>query len=316
MRCLKSMQFLALLLLMLVSSCNRTYYEDDFGYEEESGYEDGYEDTDVLSEDDNTGNGDYIEAYADGFAILTSYKIEGNEISKIKDHVVKNKYLNDQQDYATHLAMWEYYTRLIPIQHRIHITEFLVIHGEGDLGGYVEPIIDGRLDQWRMAISIDLVEDLSNVDLQAEFAYVVIHEFAHVLTLNPSQVQVQDESSCQTFYTGEGCSKRNSYINKLYELAWEDIFEENLDPDDLYDKYPDRFVSDYAATNPGEDIAEVFTTYVIEDDVRNGNKIADQKIQLLDAYEELRELRELIRSVPVVRMINEKHKSKFRKILH
>lgn len=293
------------LLILVFSSCQNGYYQDDFeDFEEDSFAE---------------NQGDYIEAEADNdFAILTSYNIQGDEINKIKDYNVKNKYLNDQQDYLKHLAMWEYFTTLIPIEHRTYFSEFLVIHGEGDLGGYVEPIKEGDLSQWRMALSIDLARDLSNVNLQAEFAYVVIHEFGHVLTLNPSQVNVQTESSCQTYFTGEGCSKENSYINRLFEIGWEDIIDQygEEDADRLYRDYPDRFVSDYASTNPGEDIAEVFTTYVIEDDLRTDASIASQKIRMLDGYSELVSLRKMIRQVPAVSLITKSHmtrkKSKFR----
>jgi len=60
-------------------------------------------------------------------------------------------------------------------------------------------------------------------------------------------------------------------------------------------KYKDRFVTDYAATNPGEDIAEVFATFVTQADQPRGNSIADQKIKLLYDFPELTQLRDKIR---------------------
>jgi len=53
-------------------------------------------------------------------------------------------------------------------------------------------------------------------------------------------------------------------------------------------------MTQYASTNPAEDIAEVFTHFVIFDKPTN-NTIADQKIQLLYKYPELIELRNTIR---------------------
>jgi len=297
MKCSRFVFFSTLLMMLVFTACE-PYYEDDFGA-------DDFMDTAQESDD-----GDYIEPFADDLTILTSYEIQGNEIIKLKDFDVKNKYLIDQQDYSKHLAMWDYYIALIPIEHRRYISEFLIIHGEGDVGGYVEPVVQGSLDKWRMGLSIDVGGDLSTVDLQAELAYIIVHEFGHVLTLNPTQVVVQEESSCQTFHTGEGCSKVNSYINSLFDLAWSDIYNQysEEEADLLYEDHKDRFVSDYAATNPGEDIAEVFTTYVIEQNVRSGHSIADKKIQLLDSYPELQSLRVQIRQVPAVRLINNKHK--------
>ncbi len=309
-------QLSALLIMLLLSACDQGYYEDEF-FEDEfiennDGFEDewGDEDEDDGDYGDDEDDHDHGGQSAEGFAILTSYEIQGNEINKIKDFDVSGQHIGEQQDYAKHLAMWDYFATLIPIENRTYITEFLVINGGGDLGGYVEPIVEGKLDKWRMALSIDLGGDLSNVDLQAEFAYVAIHEFGHVLTLNPTQVKVQSESSCNTYHTGEGCSKENSYINRLFDLAWADIIDNYSDGDSdrLYNDYPDRFVSDYAATNPGEDIAEVFSIYVIEQNVRTGSSIADQKVQLLDAYPELQTLRRQIRQVEAVGMITDKHK--------
>jgi hypothetical protein len=57
----------------------------------------------------------------------------------------------------------------------------------------------------------------------------------------------------------------------------------------------DQFVTDYAATNPAEDLAETFTIFVTEDRP-TGDTIADQKVQLLWADADLVELRAQIRS--------------------
>ena len=63
----------------------------------------------------------------------------------------------------------------------------------------------------------------------------------------------------------------------------------------IYEKYQDRFVTDYAATNPGEDFAEVFSFFVTQDEAPRGQKLADQKIRLLYEFPELVSLREQIR---------------------
>ena len=54
-------------------------------------------------------------------------------------------------------------------------------------------------------------------------------------------------------------------------------------------------MTDYAATNPGEDIAESWTHFVINDKP-SGDSIADQKVRFFYDYPELVELRDKIRA--------------------
>jgi len=283
----------SLFVIVLLSACNKDtgFYEDDYG--------------DPYTEESDNGNN---FAYEGEEGSLTLYRINGNDIDKIKDFKVRNKYKSYQQDYQRHLDMWNYFVQLIPNEYRGRIVEFEVFHGEGELLGYVAPIDENDLSKWRMGLAIDVDVDLQAVKLQSDFAYTSIHEFAHVETLNESQVKA-NANSCGSYHTGEGCAIPNAYINRLYEIGWKDIYKEyeNIDPDDydamdtFYRKYQDRFVSDYAATNPGEDIAEVFTYFVVEDGKRTGNTIADKKVNMLYDFPELVEIRKSIRKNPVVR---------------
>ena len=62
---------------------------------------------------------------------------------------------------------------------------------------------------------------------------------------------------------------------------------------EFYAKYPDQFVSEYAATNPVEDIAESWTEFVMRPKP-TGTSIADQKVQFFYEYPELVETRRQI----------------------
>ncbi|MFK7805148.1 MAG: hypothetical protein AB8G95_26175, partial [Anaerolineae bacterium] len=133
------------------------------------------------------------------------------------------------------------------------------------------------------------------------------------LTLNNQQVPFDVEAyadddayeaaaeSCPRFFTGEGCANQSSYVNAFYNAFWADIYSElplDQDPDELYDfylTYQDRFVTEYAGTNPGEDIAESWTHFVLNDRP-NGSSVADQKVQFFYQYPELVSLREKIRA--------------------
>ncbi|MTB51310.1 hypothetical protein [Lewinella sp. W8] len=230
--------------------------------------------------------------------LLSQYRVVGSQIELVQDFNVNASLQRYQDDKGRHLAMWDYVTQLFNAAHRRRLTEFIVFYGDGEFQGYVEPIDPSDLSRWRMGLAIDAATDLSAADLNDFFTFVVIHEFGHIVSLNESQLDAQEEAgTCPYFFAGEGCSFRNSYINTLYDLGWKDIYAEHdeQNPTRTYNRYRDRFVSEYAATNPGEDFAEVFSFFVVGDQPPTGNGIAAQKIRLLYGYSELLEIRRSIR---------------------
>jgi hypothetical protein len=164
---------------------------------------------------------------------------------------------------------------------------------------------------------VDIVDSDDKLDL----TYTLIHEYAHLLTLGPNQVTpsmavfnnpddndiyYEEASACPVYFPGEGCSNRDSYINAFFNRFWADIHEEwqdiNLIEDDdeyyealdnFYYDYEGRFLTDYAATNPEEDIAEAFSFFVLSP--RPGwSTIAEEKILFFYDYPELVRLRDEI----------------------
>lgn len=264
------------------TACEKEYYEP---FNEEG--DERIENTDGEGDDDEVEEG-----------ALTLYSISGDEITKIRDYAVPPRLKPYQEDEARHQEMWKFYTRLIPAAARTKIVEFEVLLSD-ELGGYVEPLDENDLSRWKMGLSIDVAGDLTTIDFNEEFTLLVLHELAHVLTLDDSQVAVGgDEDSCNEFFTGEGCSRSNTYINRLFDLGWADIYDDhNPDqPENTYNRYPDRFVTEYAATNPGEDIAETFSFFVTLPNRPAGMSLADKKIQLLYEFPELVDLRQSIRA--------------------
>ena len=69
----------------------------------------------------------------------------------------------------------------------------------------------------------------------------------------------------------------------------DDAYYEALD--DFYYNYEDRFLTDYAATNPEEDIAEAFTFFILSPRP-SGDIVAEQKILFFYDYPELVKLRD------------------------
>ena len=271
----------AILLIMvgmfLFTSCEEFLPYEDGEFEDE--YSEGSSGQDAEGED-----GD-----------LTLYSVQGNSITKIKDFDTKKKYLDMQADAQLHEDAWEYVTTMIPEIYRDKISQYQVFHGEGELLGFVEPVDHSDLSKWKFALGIDQATGLNTVDFSNDFVFTIIHEYGHVLTLNDEQVDSVDEGQCNNYFTGEGCAKSNAYINKIVQIGWADILDE-IGSQDLYEKYPDRFSTEYASTNPGEDVAEVFTLFVILDSKPTGKRIADKKIQAMYDFPDLVRLRNDIRS--------------------
>lgn len=282
--------FIFFTLLVIISSCQK----DAFEYDDEGNLVEEAED---FFDDDEAEEG-----------ALTLYNINGDQLTKVKDYDVKNKYVSFQQDAAKHQAMWDYYIQLIPSKARQRIVEFEVFHGEEEILGYVAPVDDSDLSRWRMGLAIDVVDRLNSVDLQTDFAYTIIHEVGHVLTLDDTQIDSGTGiGACGAFHIDEGCSTPESYINEIYNIGWADIMPEfnQIEDEDqgynFYLKYQDRFVSEYASSNPAEDIAEVFTVFVTSNQKPRGNTIADQKVRTFYERPEMVNLREEIRQSSIVR---------------
>ena len=158
------------------------------------------------------------------------------------------------------------------------------------------------------------IEDLGD---QNVLAFTLVHEDAHLLTLTSQQVPPdiklfndpnnetlynEEAAACSTYFTQEGCSKPNSYINQYYRHFWPSLTNEwkkiDLHANDsnptkyyhmLYQFYLDhidQFVDDYATTDPAEDIAETFA-YFVYSPRPTGHAIKDQKILFFYQYPEL-----------------------------
>jgi len=161
---------------------------------------------------------------------------------------------------------------------------------------------------WNLTVNLDAF--IFDGELDEEYMIsTLIHEYAHVLSLNASQVRyypVTDNENildrfaqnCENQLVGEGCLYADAYLDDFIDIFWSDEQElervraEELD---VYRGNEDNFISEYAATNPAEDIAESFTYFVLKP-TPSGNSGADKKLRFFYNYKELENLRKLIRS--------------------
>jgi hypothetical protein len=278
------------------------WYSDDF-----------YDLVDDFADDFFSGEQDFEEIGGTGEDPFIIYEIQGNDILNPQKTPVTEALQTYQDDTAKHREIWVYFARLIPQENREHLSKFAVFTDgiEGTMAA-VELDIEGDPARWILYVDIQDAADMK------ELTYSLIHEFGHILTLNYTQVepniellyQPDDEelleeaaASCDQYFTWEGCSLPDSYINVFFNRFWSDIYDEWLDIqfeedddvyytriDNFYFRYQDQFVTDYAATDPGEDIAESWTYFVLKPKPE-GNTIAEQKVLFFYEYEELVELR-------------------------
>ena len=166
--------------------------------------------------------------------------------------------------------------------------------------------------------------DVADLDNKDALLFTLIHEYAHLLTLNDSQVNIDQNiyndpanlallesrtAACPNYFTGGGCSHPNSYVNAFYRRFWVDInpewkkidalqYADDLNPYyaglyNFYLKHQDQFIDDYATTHPTEDIAESFAYFVFSPKP-TGTSIKDRKVLFFYEYPELVALRQSI----------------------
>jgi hypothetical protein len=259
--------------------------------------------------------GDYEGADAN-FNLVT-YKVEGDQITEPDVLWVPSEYKPYQKDTAAQERVWNYFTSLIPAEQRKWITNYVVFTD----GTYNTLAWVGKVeydDNSRWELGMDVLDSADPVYLTE----TLTHEVAHLLTLNSDQIiqssefiftPYQNTAVCPNFISTEGCSTPESYINQFYQKFWVDIYEEwmeivykaNPTTDDeryevvgqFYDKHPDEFAREYAATNIKEDMAVSFEHFVLEPKP-TGNSIIEQKILFYYDFPELVALRQqMIQSI-------------------
>ncbi|KND47116.1 MAG: hypothetical protein AB199_01650 [Parcubacteria bacterium C7867-004] len=162
---------------------------------------------------------------------------------------------------------------------------------------------------WQLSVNVNAV-DLNNKKWTRDMAITLVHEYAHILTLNNAQMKKGKglEASClkvgDTFWVARyGCTKEDSYLGMFVKAFWTpaDIMayraaQKKGDEAGLYKGQNEAFVTPYAATSPVEDIAESFTDFVLQQKPVGTTSIRDKKIHFFYQYPELVKMRTQIRA--------------------
>jgi hypothetical protein len=249
------------------------------------------------------------EVYAESKArfSLVSYKVDGDKLGAMDVLWAPGDYKVYQDDIAAQARIWDYLIAILPADQRKWISDFLIFtDGPKNILAYVRRSNDPQ--KW--TLGADIIDSSKPIYLTD----TLLHEFGHLLTLNTEQLTISDTyiyngqqglKGCPTFAHPEGCSTPDSYINLFYQRFWTKIYKEWFDNVDqasngelnwdlvsaFYRRYPDQFVSEYAASQPSEDIAESFAYFILHPKP-SGKTIADQKVKFFYEFPELVALRQ------------------------
>lgn len=262
---------------------------------------------------DFEGIEEYVEPDAYNLAL---YSVEGDEIENPVYEPVPAEWRDEQQDAALQREAWHIFAALIPPDDRAMVAQFNVFTDgySNTLAGVSQSALD--VSRWTLEV------DVADLDDRHALLFTLVHEFAHLLTLNTAQalpdadllrdpynpaLQTEKAALCPGYFTGYGCSYEDSYMYLFHRRFWADVDDEWRDVDALqyqsddqlpyynalyafYKSHRDRFVDDYAVTHPTEDIAESFAYFVFSPKPP-GDSIRDQKVRFFYAYPELVRLR-------------------------
>ena len=248
---------------------------------------------------------------------LVTYNVKGDELSAPALSQAPPSLLPYQREFALQRSAWSLFTTLVPLDQRGMLAQFQIMtDGPGGVLSAVEQT-PGDPTRWI------LEADIADMPDQKNFAFTLLHEYGHLLTLNSTQVppdlrvfnnpdssriRQRAAASCSDYFPGEGCSLASSYINTFFDRFWKDLYEEwsaidQIDDQDrreaklhgFYRKYNNRFVDLYAASSPVEDIAETWAYFVLTPRPA-GQSLADEKMAFFYQYPELVTLRDHVRA--------------------
>jgi hypothetical protein len=143
--------------------------------------------------------------------------------------------------------------------------------GGGDDGEEVTLAFVNVLDddsQFQMSVNLAAADEDPD-----EFTLTMVHEFGHVFTALPTELdRFVTPEECTTYDNGEGCYIEGSLMADWVTTFWGGGLAEEVDPtveattaegQDRCDVDP-GFFGAYAASNPEEDFAEAFSAFVLQ----------------------------------------------------
>jgi hypothetical protein len=194
-------------------------------------------------------------------------------------------------DWAAYHTLWDEVSELSPDTLTDTYIDTFEVYNDAASDTLAFVVDEDGNGKW--AIGINLATH-NQTDVREQKS-TLIHELAHIITLNNDQID-KNIWTCQAYETSEWCMKSNSYLNAFVSKFWWKNTELDYREGD--------FVSEYASSSPEEDIAESFAFFIIENDF-SGTTTRDQKMRFFSTYLDLMKIRNDMRNVlkkDVIRM--------------
>ena len=159
-------------------------------------------------------------------------------------------------------AVWEFVQSVLP-QGALKEFEDFYLFSDGEYNTLAYVNWDGNRpvsSHWGIALDLADLEDV------AELILTVIHEYCHYLTLKEGQALNTDNPGVVTYCENNLETLKDSYLNEFYWRYWGFLADERrsgADQELFYLRHNDLFCTEYAVTDPSEDIAESFSYYVV-----------------------------------------------------
>ncbi len=200
------------------------------------------------------------------------------------------------QPTAEHQKLWDLFSAVASKSVAAEQIESFEIVNDPDSGMAAAVGPASAPGKWGVTINEVFADD------KKDMIHTMIHEYGHVLTLGKDQVDGGVNSACPRLQITEGCTTPGSYLNAFYTKFWAKYGAQIPGEDSSYDEFDkfyrsqpeDTFVSEYAASNSVEDLAESWAVFVLREKP-TGTTEADAKVAFFYDYPELVKERDRIR---------------------
>ena len=163
---------------------------------------------------------------------------------------------------------WQILADIVP---QAQLADLALFAGFGGDVSQEEPtlaFVNARDDTDEFQMSVNLTEAEA---FPQQFELTMVHEFAHVLTGGPTQLdRTLAAEDCTTWDNGDGCYLPGSLMDEWTSEFWSSELD-SLDPGAEPDSEQGQarcdadpgFLGSYAASHPEEDFAESFAAFVL-----------------------------------------------------
>lgn len=218
--------------------------------------------------------------------IIGIFKIQGDELIAISGDFSEEESRKIQFSF-------QLFTRLIPPEIRASLVK-VQIYKNSPSAAYIS-FEKNSISKHVLGLNLDeLIDEKSDVARRYEMILLFTHELAHLIAMQEDQIK--GSGICfnpvgETF----DCHLPMSYMNEFNSLFWSNVdlnFRNNSlkkeeDLQRFYELNQEHFLNPYAATNPYEDFAESFMTFVSEIKPDSQETGLDKKILFFYQYEEM-----------------------------